>query len=239
MPRALLRPRLPLPPAGPALIAVALLLAPVPGHARAGAPVVRDATAATIQAFVRGQGKAVLTFVGYSGAGYEDPDQLTRQATRILERQDPARTLINIGATAEGIGAVYALAKQRGFTTIGIVSSLARDRGVAFSPCVDQVFVVRDTTWGGRLPGQRALSPTSRAMVDISAAVVGIGGGEVARDELLAAREAGKPVRFLPADMNHALAREKARRQGLAPPSDFRGAAHQALVADARRRLLW
>ncbi|MEB3156960.1 MAG: hypothetical protein VKO26_05935 [Cyanobacteriota bacterium] len=215
---------------------VALLLGPVPGHACGGVPVVRDASAATIQAYVRGQGKAVLTFVGYSGTGYESPERLTDQAMRILERQDPARTLINSGATAEGIGAVYALAKQRGFTTIGIVSSLARDRSVAFSPCVDQVFVVKDTTWGGRLPGQRALSPTSRALVDTSAReVVGIGGGEVARDELLAAQEAGKPVRFVPADMNHALAREKARRQGLVPPSDFRGAAHQALVTKAPR----
>jgi hypothetical protein len=45
----------------------------------------------------------------------------------------------------------------------------------------------------------------------------------------VAAREAGKPVWFVPADMNHALAREKARRQGLAPPSDFRGAVQRAL----------
>ncbi len=137
--------------------------------------------------------------------------------------------MINIGATAEGIGAVYPLAKQMGFTTVDIVSSLARDHGVAFSPCVDHVFVVKDATWGGRLPGQRALSPTSRALVETSKAVVGVGGGEVARDELVAAREARKSVWFVLTDMNHALAREKARRQGLAPPSDFRGAVQRAL----------
>ncbi|MBM5816544.1 MAG: hypothetical protein FJ083_08150 [Cyanobacteria bacterium K_Offshore_surface_m2_239] len=103
---------------------------------------VRDASAATIQASVRGQGKVVLTFVGYSGAGYESPERLTDQTMRILERQDPARTLINSGATAEGIGAVYALAKQRGFTTIGIVSSLARDRGIVTSE-------TGGTSWSG------------------------------------------------------------------------------------------
>ena len=131
-----------------------------------------------------------------------------------------------------GIGAVYGLAKRKGFTTIGIVSSRARANAVAFSPCVDHVFVVKDATWGGRLPGLRELSPTSRAIVESSTAVVAIGGGEVARDEVLAAREAGKLVLFMPADMNHANARRKARQQGKPLPRDFRGAVHQALRAD-------
>jgi len=75
------------------------------------------------------------------------------------------------------------------------------------------------------------LSPTSSAIVRNSDALVGIGGGEVARDELLAARRAGKPVTFIPADMNHKLAREKARLKGLPEPKEFGGAAAAALVA--------
>jgi hypothetical protein len=63
-----------------------------------------------------------------------------------------------------------------------------------------------------------------------SDALVGIGGGEIARDELLAARRAGKPVTFIPADMNHKLAREKARLKGLPEPKEFGGAAAAALV---------
>jgi hypothetical protein len=191
---------------------------------------VREATAEQIQSYVRSRGMGVLTFLGYSGAGYNDPEALRQRAQALLEREQPQRTLINIGASAEGIGAVYAIAKQKGFRTIGIVSSLARDGGVALSPCVDLVFVVRDQSWGGKLPGSGQLSPTSAAIVTTSTALVAIGGGDVARDELLAARQAGKPVRFYPADMNHRLARQKARQKGLPAPHDFRGSAHRALV---------
>jgi hypothetical protein len=43
---------------------------------------------------------------------------------------------------------------------------------------------------------------------------------------MLAARNAGKPVTFIPADMNHRIAREKALKKGEPEPIDFRGAAH-------------
>ena len=36
---------------------------------------------------------------------------------------------------------------------------LARDGGETLSPCVDQVFFVRDASWGGRLPGSTRLAP--------------------------------------------------------------------------------
>jgi hypothetical protein len=56
--------------------------------------------------------------------------------------------------------------------------------------------------------------------------MIGIGGNAIARDELDEARRRGKPVTFIPADMNHALAIEKARKSGDPPPTDFRGEAH-------------
>ena len=112
---------------------------------------------------------------------------------------------------------------------MGIVSVLARDAKLPLSPCVDHVFFVKDDRWGGLIPGTTRLSPTSAAIVANSTSFVGIGGGDIARDELAAARRAGKPVTFIPADMNHALAREKARKLGAAEPQDFGGsaAAHQ------------
>jgi hypothetical protein len=225
-------------PVSKALAAVALLAGSFVGAAAAaplackGPAHIHTGDAATIARHLKATGKKVLTFVGYSGAGYQDPDALAREASRILDRHAAARTLINIGGTAEGIGQIYALAKGKGFETLGIVSSLARQEQLPLSPCVDTVFFVPDSTWGGELPQGKGLSPTSSAIVYCSDALVGIGGGEVARDELLAARRAGKPVTFIPADMNHQLAREKARRKGQPEPTEFGGAAAAALAAE-------
>ena len=185
-----------------------------------------DADSAQIGRFFAAQGRRVLTFLGYSDAGYEDPAALLAHAARVLDEFDPRHTIVNIGATPGGIGVVYELAQQRGFMTTGIVSIQAREAGVALSPFVEVVFFVADTLWGGLLPGSATqLSPTSQAIVDQSDIVVAIGGSEVARDELDAALRAGKSARFIAADMNHQAALAAAARKGLAVPRDFRGAA--------------
>ena len=175
-------------------------------------------------------GKTVLTFVGYSGAGYESPAAMLDIAAGVLAGFDPATTLVALGATPDGIGAVYELARRLGFETAGIVSTQARQTGAALSPFVDRVCFVEDERWGGVVPGTDRLSPTSQAMVDCSDVLVGIGGGEVARDELIAARRLGKVVRFFPADLDHRRCLESAARRGLEAPTDFRGAAHRALL---------
>lgn len=229
-------------PCGPVLLL--LLAAPLPAAALPpakgpavpavcqGPSRVLQGDAATIVRRVRRPGTTVLTFVGYSGAGDEDPEAMKREAGRILDRQDPRRTLVSSGATAEGIGSVYELARARGFATLGIVSDLARQEKAPLSPCVQTVFYVPNSTWGGASPGGRGLTPTSAAVVGVSDEVVGIGGGAIARDELLAARRAVKPVTFIPADLNHAKAQEKARRKGQPQPTSFRGEAAAALAAE-------
>jgi hypothetical protein len=186
---------------------------------------VRDATVEDIKAFFERENRKVLTFVGYSGAGYEHEASMLKQAERVLREFDPTRTIVNGGATSEGIGAVYKLVKRKGFLTTGIVSTQAKQYNAELSPYVDQVFYVGDATWGGFIEGSERLSPTSKAMVENSDIIVGIGGGEVARDEMIAARRSGKEVRFIPADMNHQKAQEKARKKGLPVPTDFSGAA--------------
>jgi hypothetical protein len=205
------------------------------GVAQAQTATVREATPTEAHAFLRQERKTVLTFVGYSGSGYQHEVAMLREAGRILDAFDPAKTIVNIGATPDGIGAVYELAKRRGFVTTGIVSTQARQHGVAFSRHVDHVFLIRDETWGGLINETGDLSPTSRAMVDSSDVIVGIGGGEVAREELLAARRAGREVRFVPADMDHEKAIETARKQGTPRPTDFRGAADRIFRSSPSR----
>jgi hypothetical protein len=188
-----------------------------------------EATAESIEAFVAAQRKSVLTFTGYSGAGYEHPQRIQERATAILNERDHGNTLINIGATGVGIGALYPIARDLGFTTMGVVSTLARDEQVRLSNCVDHVFYVADRHWGGR-GASGELTPTSATLVAISDSFVAFGGGDVSKEELLAAREAGKPVTFIPADMNHRTARQRAREHDLPEPTDFRGSAHHALI---------
>ena len=186
-----------------------------------------------IKEFFVSSKRKVVTFLGYSGAEYQDPAAMIEQAGAVLKKFDPRQTTVNIGATAAGIGAVYELAKRMGFETAGIVSSQAREQQVPLSACVDHVFYVKDASWGGYVPGTTTLSPTSKAMVISSDVLVAIGGGDVARDELLVARLLKKPVTFIPADMNHRLAREKAASRKLPEPTDFRGSAQCAIQPDS------
>ena len=168
--------------------------------------------------------REVVSLSGYSDAEYEDPPAMRRSVARVLDELDPDHTLINSGATASGIGACYAIAQRRGFITTGIVSMQAKIKKVAWSPYVDFLLFVTDSSWGGSVAGTRTQSPTSEAMVTSSQVLVAIGGGDIARDELLAAEDLGKRTRIIAADLNYQLARKNAIRTGAPLPSDFGGA---------------
>jgi hypothetical protein len=195
------------------------------------APVVSSATSAdaVVSEFTR-RSKSVLTFVGYSGADYEDRAAMLKQAAAVLDRFDPRTTIVNIGATIDGIGAVYEIARRKGFETTGVVSSQARTAGATLAPCAGTVFFVEDASWGGRLEGSTELSPTSSAIVRVSDHLVAIGGGDIARDEFIAARALGRKTEFIAADMNHEIARARAKKANQAPPTDFRGTLGAALA---------
>lgn len=209
----------------PILPALLLCSAPAAWAEPCQPAVVKEATPAEIRTFFDGRGMQTVTFMGFSGAEYEQPAAMLALAERTLAKYAPQKTIVLIGATREGVGAVYDLAKSKGFTTAGIVSSQAKVNKVPFSPCVDHVFVVEDATWGGIDPKTKRLSPTSAAMVENSDVMVAFGGGDIARDEMTAARRAGKPVEFHAADMNHKIALERAKKRGEPAPTDFRGSA--------------
>jgi mercuric ion transport protein len=135
---------------------------------------------------------------------------------------DPKKTMINIGATKDGIGEVYKLAKEMGFETSGVVSVMAKEYG-GLSEFVDNPIYVDGDSWGGYVKNSKRLTPVSRAMVENSDHMIGIGSGAVGADELEAGRRMGKEVVFIEADMNHQKAILKAKKNGLRKPTNFKG----------------
>ncbi len=183
-------------------------------------------TPAGTQAFFKSLGKTVVTFFGYS-VDYENEEAMLAIAKDVLSKYSPETVIINIGGTAGGIGAVYPLAKAKGFMTAGIVSSLAAEHMEFISGEVDHVCFVSDMQWGGILPESNELSPTSQAMILCSDVLIAIGGGEVTRDELIAGKEAGKPINFYPAEIDHEYLIEQAHKANLPASKSFWGAAHE------------
>lgn len=177
------------------------------------------------KSFFLSQKKTVVTLFGYSSS-YEDENAMLERVRQIISRYSPETTLINIGGTRGGLGAAYPVAKSMGFTTTGIVTTLALNYPEEISHAVDYVCFIEDTQWGGKLPNSSELSATSQAMVACSDILIGIGGGEIACDEMLAGREQSKPIEFYPAEINHTWAIHRAKRLGLSEPDTFHGAAH-------------
>ena len=187
--------------------------------------------------FIKCLGKTMLTFYGFSGLGYEDEQEMLHTARDILSKYSPETTLVNLGATSVGAGAIYPLAKSMGFVTTGIVSTLALEYRVDISEAVDHICFIEDNQWGGKLPNSDELSPTSRAMVECSDILVGIGGGAISLDEMLTGHRQGKEILYFPADMNHERASRQAESRGLPPPASYKGDAHDTLSSIKKSEL--
>jgi hypothetical protein len=183
-------------------------------------------------AFFRSLNKKTITFVGYSSQ-YEDKDAMLAIVKETLEKYSPKDHVVNIGVTTGGIGAAYPLAKSMGFQTTGIVSYLAIQYADAISGDVDHICFIADPDWGGRNPNTKVLSPTSLAIVHCSDILIGIGGNEISRDEMLAAKELGRPVKFFPAEISHQWAIQRAKKAHQPVPVSFWGAAHAAIMGQA------
>ncbi|PLX29382.1 MAG: hypothetical protein C0582_05760 [Alphaproteobacteria bacterium] len=189
---------------------------------------------AVIEDFRRQVGKReVITFIGYSGRGYQNPEKMLKQARIFLSMRSPQEAVVNIGVTPEGIGAIYPLAKKMGFETFGIVSTQASDYldGVKN---VDHPYLVRDETWGGyQNSSQIKLNPTSAAMVAVSDVMVAYGAGDIGLAELRAGQSYGKTIKAYVYDENHEKSINKALKAGKEAPKIF----HLPAFAEFSKRL--
>ncbi|MCE5293519.1 MAG: hypothetical protein LLF94_02760 [Chlamydiales bacterium] len=157
----------------------------------------RSMTADNKEAFgyFSGINKEVVSFLGYSSA-YENPVELKAKLTQILDQLDSAKTIIAAGATKAGIGAVYELAKTKGFTTLGIVSTNAIETN-SISPHADFVLYVEDPLWGGYVDGEK-LSLVSEVISHCSHWAIRLGGGSIATIEADHMHTLGKDVLYYP-----------------------------------------
>jgi len=186
---------------------------------------------AVVQA-VRALGRTVVTFGGFGELGYDDEAQVLERCSAELERHDPGRTLVATGTLVTegfrtGIAMVYALAKARGFHTVGIHPSVAlhHPKRHAIAPGVDRIFFVEDATWGGADDAGMP-SNTLQVLLAVSDEFIVFGGGHHTAHELLAFLKAGKSVRFHDAPMHRATTDRWCHDSG-ARIGDYRGAAFQ------------
>ncbi len=194
------------------------------GGASATEPISGDEIISQVKAL----GKTVYSLFGYSLLGYEDRDQVMGEITKELEQLDPKTTIINIGATEEGIGYAYKIAKKMGFDTIGIVSTQALFYSGKFSEFVDKIYIVNDSNWGGYLPNTNKLTETTKAFLGVSDVISAHGGGENTAVTLAEADKLGISTLYSPAEMNHEIATSHAQNNHMAAPTDFHGAAYYA-----------
>ncbi len=141
------------------------------------------------------EGKRVIVFGGFSGLGYENNDKLkgtiNNRIKQDIEKYGKDNVVVVAGATSDGIGACYEVAKELGVSTYGIVSEAGKEYG-SDKHC-DKTFYVPDPkgTW------QVLNDQGSSYMVDVAknnGALVYYGGGDVAVTEIKEAQERGISV---------------------------------------------
>ncbi len=174
-----------------------------------------------IERKVKALGKKVHSLFGYSALEYQDRPALLQQIRKDLEMLDPKATIINIGVTAEGLGAAYEVAKEMGFETMGLVSNKFLENGGHYSEFVDHIFIVNDKQWGGYLPGSKKLAPTTKLYIKLSDSMAAYGGGEITNVTLKEFSKTGKSINYRPFDMNHDKAILSAKNKGRAKPTSF------------------
>jgi hypothetical protein len=166
-------------------------------------------TADEIIKLIKLKEKKIFTLFGYSVLGYESKEEMLRVAEEELSKLSRDEWVIAIGATEEGIGACYEIAKKLSFETIGIVSTQALSYSGKFSDFVDMIYIVNDELWGGYIPGTKKIAETTKVFLSVSDYILALGGGSNTAVTLTVANEISLPFTYIPFDMNHALAEKR------------------------------
>jgi hypothetical protein len=166
-------------------------------------------TSEEIITLIRSKGKKIYTIFGYSALGYESLDDMLAIVKEKLLALPQDEWIVAIGATEEGVGACYKVAKELGFETIGIVSTQALSYSGKFSDFVDMIYIVNDELWGGYIPGTSKLAETTKTFLSCSDFILALGGGDNTKVTLTAAKSIQLPFTYIPCDMNHESAKKK------------------------------
>ncbi|MBV8045276.1 hypothetical protein [Pluralibacter sp.] len=185
----------------------------------------RDSVKSEIDNYTRD--KHVMVFSGFSGLGYSDSASLKAQLSSALDeainRYGAHHLCVVAGATPEGIGAVYELAKNKGVGTLGIVSEHARG-GVA-QDC-DRVIFVNDPGASWKVLDETGASymvyvATKQNGLSRTGEFLAYGGGVVTLSELQEAKSMEIPLtihpEFEPDPLNAAAKLQKAPGEDLTP----------------------
>lgn len=130
-------------------------------------------------------GKFVLVFGGFSGMGYKDPEKLQvhiqKEIKRHIDQHGVHNLLIVAGATPDGIGCVYDIAKNLGVNTLGIVSQQASTNSLAKN--CDNVIQIKDPDNSWKVPDDSGDSYVVYA-ASKNGCFLAFGGGSVTSSEL-------------------------------------------------------
>ncbi|WGL99244.1 hypothetical protein QE177_05025 [Arsenophonus sp. aPb] len=145
------------------------------------------------------ENKFVLVFSGFSAMGYEDIEKLqeyiTKEIKQHIDEQGIHNLLIVAGATPDGIGCVYDIAKNLGVCSLGIVSQQAPTNSLAKN--CQSVIQIKDldNSW-------KVLDDSGNSYMVYAASKNGcflaFGGGSVTLSELEEAEKKGIETKVFP-----------------------------------------
>ncbi|CAK8738429.1 hypothetical protein SODG_002078 [Sodalis praecaptivus] len=143
--------------------------------------------------------KHVLVFCGFSGLGYNNEvaliETIRTTLTAAINCHGSENICVAAGATHEGIGIIYELAKEKGIKTIGLVSEQARGSALLSAACDECLFIPDPTaSWDVRDPEGNSYMvylATDNKGINKTGEFLVFGGGYITLNELKEAEGLG------------------------------------------------